>query len=147
MKKYIFMAAGIATLLGTLVWQSNRISELKDQRDLHRGNERTLLAGVQAYKTKDSLNALQVGELSLRIKEFNSLRSEDAKLIETLRVKNRDLAQVTASQLETIHDLKGAVRDSLIYIDNIVVDTLRCVSIKDPWFALDGCIKKDIFEG
>ena len=155
MRKYIYItiAVLIAALIGSTIYLYNRNQFLKNDRDKYQGNTNVLLDSVKTYKTKDSLNAVQVGELSLRISEFKKYRSEDAELIKSLQTKNRDLQGVTKAQLQTIYNLKGQVRDSLIYVKGdtetiIRTDTLRCLTIKYKWFDLKGCIDKlNNFEG
>lgn len=50
-------------------------------------------------------------------------------------------------QAATITELRGNVRDSVIYVDKIVTDTLRRIDIYDRWFRLSGCIKDSVFTG
>ena len=69
---------------------------------------------------------------------------KDAELIKTLQTKNRDLEAVTTAQMETIIELRGTVRDSIVYLPGDTVTTvLRCVDIVEPWFELHGCAKPD----
>lgn len=153
MKKYIYIAIAFVVLLGVIGWQFVSLKKTKEEHDIYKNNTTTLLNDVTTYKTKDSLNVVQVGELSLRISEFKKYRSEDAELIKSLQTKNRDLRSVTKAQLQTIYNLKGQVRDSLIYVKGdtettIKTDTLRCLTIKDKYFDLKGCIDKlNNFEG
>lgn len=153
MKKYIYIGLAFLVLVGIIIWQFASLKKVKEDRDVYKNNTTTLLNDVTTYKTKDSLNAVQVGELSLRISEFKKYRSEDAELIKSLQVKNRDLQGVTKAQLQTIYNLKGQIRDSLIYVKGdtetiIRTDTLRCLTIKNKWFDLKGCIDKlNSFEG
>jgi hypothetical protein len=50
------------------------------------------------------------------------------------------LQQITTAQTETVYELHAPVRDSVTRNDSIRVDTLRCVSINEKWFDLNGCI-------
>lgn len=153
MKKYIYIAIIIAVLLTVIGLQFRWLSNAKKERDIYKNNTTTLLKDVTTYKTKDSLNAVQVGELSLRLSEFKKYRSEDAELISSLQTKNRDLQGVSKAQLQTIYKLQGQVRDSIVYVKGDTetitrTDTLRCLIIKDKWFDLNGCIdKQNTFSG
>ena len=119
--------------------QHAKIKRLTDERDKYRSNTEALLADVERYQTKDSLNAVTVGVLQLKLSEFEKYRADDA-LIKTLQTKNRDLQAVTTAQLQTINELRGTVRDSIVYLPGDTVTTvLRCVDITDPWFELHGC--------
>lgn len=120
--------------------QHAKIKRLTDERDKYRSNTEALLADVERYQTKDSLNAVTVGVLQLKLSEFEKYRADDAALIKTLQTKNRDLQAVTTAQLQTINELRGTVRDSIVYLPgDTVMTVLRCVDITDPWFELHGC--------
>ena len=103
-----------------------------------------MLQDVETYKTKDSLNAAKVGVLELKLSEFERYRASDAELIKTLQTKNRELEAVTTAQMETITQLRGTVRDSIVYLPGDTTTTvLKCVDISDPWFSLNGCTTPD----
>lgn len=140
MKKYLILAAIILAVVAALWVQHAKIKRLTDERDKYRSNTEALLADVERYQTKDSLNAVTVGVLQLKLSEFEKYRADDAALIKTLQTKNRDLQAVTTAQLQTINELRGTVRDSIVYLPGDTVTTvLRCVDITDPWFELHGC--------
>lgn len=146
MKKYIIIAAiALAVSAVVTIWvQRSRINTLTGERDKYRTNTETLLQDVTQYQTKDSLNAAKVGVLELKLSEFEKYRTSDAELIKTLQTKNRDLRRITTTQLETINELRGTVRDSIVYLPGDTVTTvLRCVDIVEPWFELHGCAKPD----
>lgn len=146
MKKYLIIAAiALAVAAVVTIWvQRSRINTLTGERDKYRTNTETLLQDVSQYQTKDSLNAAKVGVLELKLSEFEKYRTSDAELIKTLQTKNRDLRRITTTQLETINELRGTVRDSIVYLPGDTVTTvLRCVDIVEPWFELHGCAKPD----
>lgn len=129
---------------GALWVQHVKIKRLTEERDRYQSNTEILLQNAETYQTKDSLNAAKVGVLELKLSEFEKYRTSDAELIKTLRTKNRDLEAVTTAQMETIIELRGTVRDSIVYLPGDTVTTiLRCVDIVEPWFELHGCAKPD----
>lgn len=146
MKKYIIIAAialAVAAVV-TICVQRSRINQLTGERDKYRTNTETLLQDVSRYQTKDSLNAAKVGVLELKLSEFERYRASDAELIKTLQTKNRELEAVTTAQMETITQLRGTVRDSIVYLPGDTTTTvLKCVDICDPWFSLKGCTAPD----
>lgn len=151
MKKYIIIAAitlAVAAVV-TICVQRSRINQLTGERDKYRTNTETLLQDVSRYQTKDSLNAAKVGVLGLKLSEFERYHASDAKLIKTLQTKNRELEAVTTSQMETITQLRGTVRDSIVYLpEDTTTTVLKCVDICDPWFSLKGCTAPDgMFSG
>lgn len=144
MKKYLILAAIILAVAAALWVQHVKIKRLTEDRDKYRSNTEILLQNVETYQTKDSLNAAKVGVLELKLSEFEKYRTSDAELIKTLQTKNRDLEAVTTAQMETIIELRGTVRDSIVYLPGDTVTTvLRCVDIVEPWFELHGCAKPD----
>lgn len=146
MKKYLIIAAiALAVAAVVTIWvQRSRINQLTGERDKYRTNTETLLQDVSRYQTKDSLNAAKVGVLELKLSEFERYRASDAELIKTLQTKNRELEAVTTAQMETISQLRGTVRDSIVYLPGDTTTTvLKCVDISDPWFSLKGCTTPD----
>jgi hypothetical protein len=146
MKKYLIIAAiALAVSAVVTIWvQRSRINTLTGERDKYRTNTETLLQEVSRYQTKDSLNAAKVGVLELKLSEFERYRASDAELIKTLQTKNRELEAVTTAQMETISQLRGTVRDSIVYLPGDTTTTvLKCVDISDPWFSLNGCTTPD----
>lgn len=146
MKNYLIIAAiALAVAAIATIWvQRSRINELTGERDKYRTNTETLLQDVSRYQTKDSLNAAKVGVLELKLSEFERYRASDAELIKTLQTKNRELEAVTTAQMETITQLRGTVRDSIVYLPGDTTTTvLKCVDISDPWFSLNGCTAPD----
>lgn len=124
--------------------QHAKIKRLTEERDRYRSNTEILLQDVKTYQTKDSLNAIKVGNLELTLAEYKKYRADDLALIKTLQAKNRDLERVTTTQMETINELRATVRDSVVYLPGDTVTTvLRCVDIVEPWFELHGCATPD----
>lgn len=144
MKKYIVIATLIGAMLAMLFRQQVKIEDLRTERDNYKANTEYLMQDIKEYVTKDSLHAVSVGVLKLKLLEFQEYRKNDAELIKTLQIENRDLQSVTKAQLHTIAELKGTVRDSLIYLPgDTIVKTLRCIDIVDDWFELHGCSTSD----
>jgi hypothetical protein len=140
MKKYIILAAIIMAVAAAFWFQQKRINNLTVERDKYRSNTEILLQDVKTYQTKDSLNAIKVGNLELSLAEYKKYRADDLALIKTLQAKNRDLERVTTTQMETINELRANVRDSIVYLPGDTVTTvLRCIDIVEPYFELHGC--------
>lgn len=148
MKKYLIIAAVIVAFATIIGWQQSRIKSLTADRDKYRSNTETLLQDVKTYQTKDSLNAAKVGNLTLKVSEYEKYRADDLALIKTLQTKNRDLQRVTTAQMETINELRANVRDSIVYLPGDTVTTvLRCIEYSDKWVDFDGCIINNMFSG
>ena len=148
MKKYLIWAAIILAVAAALWVQHAKIKRLTDERDKYRSNTEILLQDVKTYQTKDSLNAIKVGNLELSLAEYKKYRADDLALIKTLRAKNRDLERVTTTQMETINELRATVRDSIVYLPGDTVTTVvRCMEYSDKWVDFDGCIINNTFSG
>lgn len=131
---------------GYILRQNIIIDELKGERDVYRTNTQTLMADCQMYRTKDSLSAAKVGELRLTLDEYKQYRAKDAEIIETLRLRNKELSQVTSAQTEAIYQLSGRIRDSTIVRDTIR-EEVRCVDISNAYIDVHGCASGDEFHG
>lgn len=148
MKKYLIWAAIILAVAAAFWVQHVKIKRLTEERDKYRSNTEILLQDVKTYQTKDSLNAIKVGNLELSLAEYKKYRADDAALIKSLQTKNRDLQRVTTAQMETINELRANVRDSIVYLPGDTVTTvLRCIEYSDKWVDLDGCIINNTFSG
>lgn len=148
MKKILIYTAIIGIIAAVLWGQHARIKSLTAERDKYRSNTEALLQDVERYQTKDSLNAIKVGNLELSLAEYKKYRADDLALIKTLQTKNRDLERVTTTQMETINELRANVRDSIVYLPGDTVTTvLRCIEYSDKWVDFDGCIINNTFSG
>lgn len=148
MKKYLIWAAIILAVAAAFWVQHVKIKRLTEERDRYRSNTEILLQDVKTYQTKDSLNAIKVGNLELSLAEYKKYRADDLALIKTLQAKNRDLQRVTTAQMKTINELRANVRDSIVYLPGDTVTTvLRCIEYSDKWVDLDGCIINNTFSG
>ena len=115
--------------------------------DKYKANTEALLTEVEWYKVRDSLSAARVESLELTVKEFERFRAEDAALIKELQRRNRDLAQVSKAQAETIIELQAAPRDTVIMIRDSVRVPAVAVHCGDAWYDFDGWLTEDTFTG
>jgi hypothetical protein len=150
MKRAVIM--GVAALIAAAYIAIEAIKVRKQQKRLVASQQtvQALMADVERYRTSDSLNAAKASVLSLRLSEMERYRAADMKLIESLKVKKKELEQVTSVQLQTIAALKGQVRDSVVVIHNTVslVDSVQVLDVSDEWIDLHGVIYQDgIFDG
>lgn len=148
LKIYIILGIIIISLAGTTAFLTNRLKKEKAEKELYQKNTDVLMGKVEAYKANDSLNVVSIGRLELKLSEYKKYRADDLELISSLKVDKKRLEQITTAQTQTIYELKGSIRDSIVYVDNYIVDTLRCLDIANKWFDLHGCInKKNEFSG
>lgn len=147
--KILAIAAVVLIAFAVILFLSFReISILRENVARYRANTTVLMKDVEQYRTSDSLNAAKVGVLSLKLSEMEDLRAEDIKTIESLKIKKRELEQITTMQMQTIANIKGQVRDSIVFVDRLVKDTLQALDVADEWIDLHGVIYKDgAFDG
>lgn len=150
MKKYIGLAvaAVVVAAIVALVVQHGKIKHLRAERDTYRTNTQVLMEDVRRYQTKDSLNVATIGVLELKLSEFKKYRAEDAELIKSLKVKNRDLEAVTTAQMQTISELRAKLKDSIVYLPGDTVErVVKCIEYRDRYLDVVGCIIDDVFSG
>ena len=143
------IAGAIAVLvlcLGIFLGE-RKIKRLTDERDRYKWNTETLLSDVEHYRVRDSLNAARVQSLELTVKEYERFRSEDAELIRSLKAKNRELAAVNKTQFETIIELSGIPRDTVVIVRDSVQVPAVSVHCGDAWFDFDGIVTPEQFTG
>lgn len=149
-KIYLVLAAIVVVLflIGNNALLKSKLERANIEKEYYYSNTNSLLFDIEKYKTDDSLNAVKIGSLQLTISEYKKYRGDDLKLIESLKVDKKKLQSVTTAQTKTILKLKGSVRDSIVYRDNYIVDSLKCITIREKWFDMIGCFnRKNEFEG
>lgn len=140
------VVAVVIAVLTVITIQSNTIKSLRADRDKYKGNSEALLGDVVKYRTSDSLSAAKVESLELTVKEYQRFRAEDVATIQTLELKNRDLAAINKSQSQTIIELSTAARDTTIIRDSIPIPAVA-LHCGDAWFDFDGVLADGQFTG
>lgn len=121
--------------------------ELKERRRLE-ANQNTLMSELETWKTKDSLNVASIDRLVLTRKELEKHNSDLVDKVETMGTKIKRLESITHTGTKTETIIKTVVKDSIIIVDNIVVDTFRCIDYISPYLDLQGCFNNNnLFEG
>lgn len=150
MKRYIYIAfcAIFVALVAAVGVQTARLTRAHAERDRYKNNTAVLLSEFARYRTRtDSLHAAKVGELRLRLSEYERYRAADAELIKSLRVRFRDLERVTAAQSETIAELRGAIRDTVVQRPEQPPEAVQYIDIGDRWCRLFGMMRGGDFTG
>ena len=142
-KLYSILAIVFVVLILCIIGLSKRIGSLKNERDKYKSNEVALLTQTTQYKTKDSLNAASVYELQMTLSEYKKYRADDAKTIQSLQTKGRTLESVTTVKGNVKIPLKIPVKDSIVYRDKVVHDTLRTIKDYNKWYFIDGYVDKN----
>lgn len=143
--KIIIIFALASVVMITL--QALRIESLNEERNRYRANTTALLQDVERYRTQDSLNVAKVGVLSLKVAELEKYRAEDAELLKSLHIRNKDLEQMTKAQTRMIADLHGTVADTVVIVKEVVDSTALSLSVHDAWIDLHGIVYDGGFDG
>ena len=146
-KKWIIVAVVILAAAIAVILVDRKIDRLTVQRDKYRNNTETLLADVETYRVRDSLNAARVQSLELTVKDYERFRADDAALIKQLTQRNRDLATVNKIQSQTIIDLRAVPRDTVVLVRDSIINPAIAVHCGDAWYNFDGILTKDEFTG
>ena len=142
---------GVAVLLAVILLlcagQQRRIKQLAAERDRYAGNTAALLADVERYRVRDSLNAARVQSLELTVKEYERFRADDAALIKQLKQRNRDLSAVNKTQSQTIIDLRATPVDTVVLVRDSIITPAVAVHCGDAWFDFSGVLTEKEFTG
>lgn len=147
MRNKIYLLIFVVAMAAIIALQHRRVQAITAEKERHQQNSEALLQDVERYRTKDSLNVAKVRVLSLEIEQLEQYRAEDAKLIKSLKIKKSELEQITKAQMRTIADIQGDVRDTIIYRDVIVGDTVQTLNVSTEWIDLHGIVANGTFDG
>ena len=109
-------------------------AKLKKECQIAQNNVTTLLDSAKQYKVADSLNAVSVKELSLKLSEYKQYRADDATLIKQLKA---DKPQTVAKAIMQTHT------EIITRFDTVYVDSAKHFSYADKWTEVDGLVYKD----
>ena len=112
--------------------QQKTITRIKSDMGLLLESNNDLILKANHYKILDSLNVAQIKSLELTVKEFKTYRDEDAKLIKSLKVRNKDLEALVSTKLETHDTILVAIHDTIPGIANF--------NYTSTWTDLSGTI-------
>lgn len=144
MKRYLLFTILILTV--ALVLSVKTCNNYRNDRNRLSDNQRSLLADIDYYRTKDSLSVAGVERLTLTNREFKQYCGELEETVEKLNLKVKRLQSVTQTASETKYQVKTEVRDSIVMLPGRI-DTLRCIEYRNNYLTLSGCIENTQFSG
>jgi hypothetical protein len=145
MTKYlIIIIMAFFPILGVVF---NLYQSEKKNRQRIENNYQSLEEGITFYKTKDSLSAASVQALILTKKELENKVENYEQEISSLNLSVKRLQSISKTATVTSYIIKTEVRDSIIYVDNIISDTLNCIDYKSKYLLVKGCISDRFFVG
>lgn len=135
---YIVIVAVIAILC-----LASKLSEVKQERDRFKDNQTALLGQVDYYKSESGQNAASVQRLTLTYDELKRSYDGIRKVAEDLSIKLKRAQSVSTTSTKTEVRIKTEVKDSIVYRDKIIPDTLKQFAWSDPWVGVRGTLCKD----
>jgi len=108
----------------------------KDRELAYQNSISVSMDSLRTYRVRDSLNAIQISDIQLSLKQYKQLRAEDAKIIKQL--KSDKLNSIIKPTTEIKYEVKTQIRDSIVY-----KDTVKAINYKDMWNSVSGYFTKD----
>jgi hypothetical protein len=122
-------------------WKREKAEKIRFKK-----NQETLMSDVVRYKTSDSLNVLEVGQLTLTNREFKDHNSRLMETVDKLNLKVRRLERASETGTVTVTQVKTIIKDSIIYRDKQPV-IIKCIDFDDGWVSASGCVENGLFDG
>lgn len=143
---YSVLAAIIAIMCIVTCSMNNHIRTLKNEQNRYKNNEIALLEQTKEYKTKDSLNAASVYELQMSLVAYKKYHADDMDKIKNLELQNRKLENIITVNGKVEIPIDIPVKDSIVYVDKVIRDTVKTIKFSNEWYNIDGIIDKS-FKG
>lgn len=143
-KILIYAVIFLSILAAVLYWQLN---EVKTEKKRLANNQEALLTDVETYKTEAGKNAASVLRLELSKSELEKYNKDLTQTVSDLKIKISRIQSVSTTATSTDYSITTPVRDSIVYRDRLIPDTLKRITYNDAWLDLDGTIQKGIFSG
>lgn len=145
MRKILIYAVVLLSILtAILYWQ---LSEVKTEKKRLANNQEALLTDVETYKTEAGKNAASVLRLELSKSELEKYNKDLTQTVSDLKIKISRIQSASTTATSTDYSITTSVRDSIVYRDRLIPDTLKRITYNDAWLNLDGTIQKGIFSG
>ena len=129
----ILVLLGIIGLLWSHIFsQKNNLDRIKENMEVLLKSNNDLIIKARHYQIQDSLNVAQIKSLELTVKEFKTYQEKDAKLIKSLKIRNKDLEALVNTRLET--------RDTILVAVHDTVPGIATFNYTSTWTDLSGAI-------
>ena len=148
------MMSKIYGILGTVIlllclsvfvlYRQNK--ELATERDKYKENTTALLSDIKRMRIDSTTTAVDVNVLKLSLDEYKRYRSEDAKQIEKLGIKLRDLQTAAKHNLEVNAPIFAELKDSTVIRDTVVVG-IKKIEMNTPYLQVNGIIENNQLSG
>ena len=134
MKKYILflIVAIFIAFCGTILIKENK--RLKNENKRYFSN--MLKMGTDVLISKDGLlrSKAELGTMQLTAREFEKLNEKQANEIKSLKIRLKDVKNVSTTEIQTIIEVPVTVTDTV----------KQCFEYKDAYVSVDGCLADSI---
>lgn len=116
------------------------VTLIKENKRLKNENKRyfsnMLKMGTDVLITKDELlrSKAELGTIQLTAKEFEKLNEKQANEIKALKIRLKDVKNVSVTEVQTIIEVPITITDTL----------KQCFEFKDAYVNVDGCLTDSI---
>ncbi len=138
------MAILLLCLSVFVLYRQNK--QLAIECDKYKENTSALLSDIKRMRIDSTTTAVDVNVLKLSMDEYKRYRAEDAKQIEKLGVKLRDLQSAAKHNLEVNAPIQAELQDSLIIRDTVVIQVKK-IEMNTPYLKVNGIIENNQLSG
>ena len=134
MKKYLLflIVAILIAIFGITLIKENK--RLKNENKRYFSN--MLKMGTDVLITKDELlrSKAELGTIQLTAREFERLNEKQANEIKALKIRLKDVKNVSVTEVQTIIEVPITITDTI----------KQCFEFKDAYVNVDGCLTDSI---
>lgn len=140
---FVVLLAAVGTLASWLAIEKTECKRLA-------ANQEALMNECAEYQSESERNAMNTLELQLTYDELNEHYQDIVAKAEDLNLKVKRLQSVSDAGTNTEVKIQTVLRDSIIYRDSILtdtlyqyIDTIKTFKWSDPWILCNGSIYND----
>lgn len=140
---FVVLLAAVGTLASWLAIEKTECKRLA-------ANQEALMNECAEYQSESERNAMNTLELQLTYDELNEHYQDIVAKAEDLNLKVKRLQSVSDAGTNTEVKIQTVLRDSIIYRDRILtdtlykyIDTIKAFNWSDPWILCNGSIYND----
>jgi hypothetical protein len=137
MKKIIYYIA--LALFTVLIGSISKCSCKQKENERLSDNIAVLFEKIEHYKVNDSLNAAGINRLLLTKSELEKYNADLTQTVKDLNIKLKRVQSLSTTATVTNYEIKTIFKDSIIYKENNVIDTIQCVNYNDNYLSFAGC--------
>lgn len=140
---FVVLLAAVGTLASWLAVEKDKCKRLADNQD-------ALLQECEEYQSESERNAMYTLELQLTYDELNEHYQDVVAKADDLNIQVKRLQSASDAGTKTDVEIKTVLKDSIIYRDRILtdtlykyIDTIKAFNWSDPWILCSGSIYND----